>query len=531
MGDEKEIRIRALTGIYYSKPEVIASLLKFSKDREVVPRYFEGFGKRPDTLQYNSDIMGLVKKGATSFHASEEIWKNPLEISSEMSKKEMNEQRRGWDLLIDVDSPFLDCSKIAAKLIIDALEQHGIKNYGLKYSGSRGFHIIIGWNAFPNEFLGIKTKEMFPEWPRAISEYLINHIRGDYNKKVGEILDIESLEKRTNIKKEDLSGVYCTLSNRPAKKGNIVVLKCPVCGLEINRRNYKLTKRRLKCLNNECAGVLETLNEKEYYYSEYDKDPENPNFPLSSDKYPEFFEEIKGVSAEKIANLDLVLVAPRHLFRMPYSLHEKTALVSLVLNKDELEDFNPRKADPLNVEIKDFYPENIDEEARRLLAAALDWKKGREKQDKEIEEEKYGKMKNKGDYKVEIDTSKIKEDMFPKPIKKLLKGLKEGKKRGLFILITFFRALGFDAGYINNKIKEWNELNEPKLKEGYIRSQIDWHLKQNRKILPPNYDNESFYKDLGLFDAGERPKVKNPLVEVMRELRKRTFKNYSERHK
>ena len=120
--------------------------------------------------------------------------------------------------------------------------------------------------------------------------------------------------------------------------------------------------------------------------------------------------------------------------------------------------------------------------------------------------------------------------MFPKPIKKLLKGLKEGKKRGLFILITFFRALGFDAGYINNKIKEWNELNEPKLKDGYVRSQIDWHLKQKKKILPPNYDNESFYKDLGLFDVGEKPKVKNPLVEVMRELRKSVFKNYSERH-
>ena len=79
--DSKEKRIKAITRLYYSNPSVQEALLKFSSGREVVPRYFESFGKRPDTLQYMSDIMGLVNKGATSFHASEEIWTDPLKIN------------------------------------------------------------------------------------------------------------------------------------------------------------------------------------------------------------------------------------------------------------------------------------------------------------------------------------------------------------------------------------------------------------------------------------------------------------------
>lgn len=518
--EEKEKRIRDITKIYYSKPEVIEALLKFAKEREFIPRYFEGFGKRPDTLQYPSDIMGLVNKGATSFHASEEIWKDPLKLDPNLSKKEIDELREEWDLLIDIDSPFLDCSKIACNLIIAALEHHGIKNYGLKFSGNKGFHLIVSGKSFPEEYDGRKMKEMFPEWPRAISEFLMNYIRKDYNKKVGEILtDFKALKERTKLSKEDLERVYCTISNRPAKKGILVKLKCPVCGMEIERRDYKLTKRKLKCLNSDCAGILEVIKEQEYYYSDYDLDPENKKLQLSSDKYPEYFEKIKGVDAEKIANLDLILVAPRHLFRAPYSLHEKTGLASVVLTKEELDGFTPRDASPLRVQVKNFLPENEKDEARKLLATALDWKKGREIEEEKVEGKRYGEFKGKS-LEINIDPSKITEKDFPKPIKKLLMGQEDGKKRGLFILITFFRSLGFQGEVIRNKINDWNKLNTPPLREGYIKSQIDWHLKQKRKILPPNYDNESFYKDLGLLD-GEKPRVKNPIVEVLRKVRGR----------
>jgi hypothetical protein len=99
-----------------------------------------------------------------------------------------------------------------------------------------------------------------------------------------------------------------------------------------------------------------------------------------------------------------------------------------------------------------------------------------------------------------------------------LLGVADGKKRGLFILITFLRSLNFPPEYINKAVREWNEKNMPPLKEGYIRSQIDWHLRQRKKILPPNYDNASFYKDLGLIEGKQA--VKNPLVDVMKKMKR-----------
>ena len=171
-GDAKEDRIRAIALSYYSRQDIRKSMFEFSKNRETIPRYFEGFGKRPDALQYDSDILALVKNGATSFHCSEEIWQDPLQISTELSEEQVKEIRKGWDLLIDIDSKYLDYSKIAAELIIQAFEFHGVKNLGVKFSGSKGFHIIVPWNAFPKEVYGQKTKDMFPEWPRFICEYL-----------------------------------------------------------------------------------------------------------------------------------------------------------------------------------------------------------------------------------------------------------------------------------------------------------------------------------------------------------------------
>ncbi len=519
--DEKEKRIRAITHLYYSNPKIQETLLRFAQNREVVPRYYEAFGKRPDSIQYLSDIRELVKNGATSFHASEELWEDPLKLSSDLSQNEISKLRKGWDLLIDVDSLFLDCSKIATLLILEALEQHGIKNYGVKFSGSKGFHIIVSSCAFPKEYDGKKTSEMFPDWPKAICSYLMNYIKNDYNKKVGEILtDFKLVEKRTKLPKEALQEIKCENCGKAAKKGNIARFFCDICGLEIERKNARITKRKLRCLNSRCSGILKALEGKEYYYCENCKDPKNIKLPLSSDKHPENFKKVEGVSAEKIASLDLILVASRHLLRMPYSLHERTALASVVLNKNEIENFDPRDANHSKIIIRNFMPANKENEAKKLLAAVLDWKKGQESKEKE------GNKKYVNNEYKEIEIKGVSEDMFPEPIKKLLNGLEDGRKRGLFILLTFLKSLNFSQDYIKDKIRKWNEKNKPPLKEGYLKSQVEWHLKQKRKILPPNYDNEPFYKDMGLIN--NKPQAKNPLVEVIKEVKKRSENIFKE---
>ena len=272
---EKEKRVRALTKLYYSNPLVQKELIEFSSGREVVPRYFEGFGRRPDMIQYASDIMGLVNKGATSFHSSEEIWMDPLSLATDMTPQQVKDLRKSWDLLIDVDSPFFDCSKIATELLIAALEQHGIKNYGLKFSGSKGMHIIVSGKAFPDEYEGIKMKEAFPEWPRAISEFLMSHIKREYNSRVGMILGEKEVLARTKLKKEDLNKTVCKNCGSDAKLALIIRYLCPMCGMKLNRKEVKSPNRKIRCLSGKCGGLLDVEESKEYYFCENCKDFEN----------------------------------------------------------------------------------------------------------------------------------------------------------------------------------------------------------------------------------------------------------------
>ena len=96
--------------------------------------------------------------------------------------------------------------------------------------------------------------------------------------------------------------------------------------------------------------------------------------------------------------------------------------------------------------------------------------------------------------------------MFPNCIRQILKGIKsDGRKRALFILLSFFSSLEFPQKYIEEKIEEWNKLNYHPLKQGYIQSQLNWFSRN--KLMPPNC-NKPVYRELGIkCDCN----VKNPI--------------------
>jgi len=401
----KEDRIRSITHLYYSQPKIQKAILDFSVNREICPRYFEGFGKRPDSLQYESDVFGLAKKGATSFHCSEEIWSNPLDVQTGMAEKELNALRTGWDLILDIDSKYLDYSKVMAQIIISFLEFNKIKNIGIKFSGSKGFHLIIPWKAFPKEINGVKTSDMFPEWPRILTKYIMEKIK----KKL-----IEEITK------------------------------------------------------------LSTPN-----------------------KY------IRDFQAPKEVMPDLILVSPRHLFRMPYSLHEKTSLSSVVITKSELDDFQPKDADPFKVKIKNFMPDCKEGEATRLLMQALDWNKDSQKTE----------VKKSTEFRPILIADRS-EKNFPPCMKKILGGISDGKKRAVFALINFLRSIGTEKEEMEKMLSEWNKKNNPKLQEGYIRAQIAWAMKR-KPMMPANC--REFYQGVGVCSPDSLcSKIKNPVNYIIK---------------
>jgi hypothetical protein len=490
--ETKEKRIRELTMVYYSRLDVRKNMLKFSEDRECIPRYFEGFGKRPDTFQYDSDILEQVKKGATSFHCSEEIWDDPLEISTEMTPIQLSEIRKGWDLLLDIDSPYLEYSKIYTDLLIKTLKFQGVKNIGVKFSGSKGFHVIIPWKAFPKEIYNQKTKDMFPEWPRAICEFLSESIS---NKLKEEILDLDLGEKR-----EDQLEIYCINCNISPIATNKIFFQCSHCKSEYESLEETIKRKRsIKC--SVCSKEMDKIKTEPILICEScnENSKSNPN---------NFKERIKTQNIDA----DLILVSPRHLFRMPYSLHEKTALSSIVLDPDKIKDFQITDAKPFKINIKDYMPNSQEDEAKNLLLSALDWKEMQtkleiSKDEKPIPIQTHSKLKSS--YK-EFKIDNLTDDLLHPSMKLILDGMKEdGRKRALFIILNFFKSLGLSNEEIENRINNWNNKNYQPLKQGYIKSQLSWYAKK-KPIMPPNFD-KPIYKELGVYKPDKEFNSKNPV--------------------
>ncbi|MFH1249259.1 MAG: DNA primase small subunit domain-containing protein [archaeon] len=411
----KEERIIELAGKYYKRKDVQKALVAFSAYREISPRYVESFGKRPDALEYDSDVAALAERGATSFHCSEELWHDPLQIKTEMSEEQFNNLRIGWDLLLDIDTKYIEYGKITAELIAEALKFHSITNFAIKFSGGSGFHIIVPWKAFPTEIGSLQTKNLFPSLPRQIVDYLHSIIK-------------------------------------------------------------KRLAERIRDLSSELVG-------KRIYDDE----------------------------AVKKLTPDLILVSPRHLFRMPYSLHERTGLASIVIKNDQIKNFQPGWAKPEIALPKSFLPQPDENEAKELVMQAIDAAKEIKKQEPKNEVRK--------EFRTEINIKDLSPSMYPPCVQKILQGTKQdGRKRALFILLNFFKSIQMDYDKIENAVNEWNKKNYKQLREGYVKSQMIW-FKRQKPILPPNCD-KPVYKDIAICEPdGLCRMIKNPLNYSVRKSR------------
>ena len=403
-----------------AKDKEIGIIIDYGKDGE--PNY--GFGKRPDVITSPADVLELVKQGATSFHFSEEIWNDPLGISSDLSKRELDGLRKGWDLILDIDTSVFKYSQIAADLIVEYLQFQNIKSLTCKFSGNHGFHIAIPFEAFPERVYNKEVKLLFPEGPRVIAEYLKEQIK--------EFLKERLLE--TNSEEE--------IAN-----------------------NLKLNVEEIK------------------------KNGEFDPF--------------------KVVDIDTILISSRHLCRMPYSFNEKSGLVSIPINVEEIKNFDRNYARPANIgNVIPFINRDVVKgEALNLFVAAFDYYKLKTSSIHNIDNEE---IKKKIDY--EELSEAIPEEFFPPCIKKILKGMHDGKKRELFILINFLRSSGWGLNAIEQRVQDWNKLNKEPLKEVYIKGQLN-HARNSEKKLPPNCSNEDYYKgiDICLKDT-LCEKVKNPLA-------------------
>ncbi|UCD21098.1 MAG: hypothetical protein JSW08_00940 [archaeon] len=208
-------KIKRIARKYYSRKDIQKVLFEQAKNREIIPRYVKRdekmvtkdtilMGKRPDTLEYLGDLIGYVERGATSFHVSEEFWQDPLQLKTALTQQALNKLRLGWDLILDIDCPYLEYSKIAAFLLIEALYFHGIKKVGLKFSGKKGWHIGVPFEAFPKRVQNIDVKGFFPEGPRIIAAYLKDMIKKGLAERMLEMSSLKEISRSMGKPEKDL---------------------------------------------------------------------------------------------------------------------------------------------------------------------------------------------------------------------------------------------------------------------------------------------------------------------------------------
>jgi len=205
-----------------------------------------------------------------------------------------------------------------------------------------------------------------------------------------------------------------------------------------------------------------------------------------------------------ILHIDTVLISPRHLYRGVYSLNEKSGLASVPINPDKILEFEREMGDPSKVKVNEykFLGKCQRGEAKQLIVQALDFKPN-------IEEEKAFKEDER---EYEEITEAIPEAFFPPCVNIMLKGMEDGKKRAMFILVNYLSSIGWDNEKIEKILLEWNKKNGTPLKEGMIQGQIRYHKQQKKKILPPNCDNQMYYKDFGVCKPdGFCSRIRNPV--------------------
>jgi len=220
-----------------------------------------------------------------------------------------------------------------------------------------------------------------------------------------------------------------------------------------------------------------------------------------SDKFTKKFDKTK------LIDVDTLLISSRHLYRMPYSLHEKSGLASVPINPSEIVNFDKKFADPNGLKVSQYRfldnSDTIEGEASNLVMAAFE-------HNPVITQETTRKF----DFEKEFESLKnaIPADFFPPCITQILSGLEDGKKRSMFVLINFLSNTGYDYDKIDEILHDWNNRNREPLREVIVKGQVRYRRVQKKRVLPPNCSNMAYYKNFGVCHPDNFcGKIRNPV--------------------
>ena len=248
--------------------------------------------------------------------------------------------------------------------------------------------------------------------------------------------------------------------------------------------------------------------------------------------YAEKLEEIFGkpksvllvngeINPSEIVEVDTLLISQRHLYRMVYSVNEKSALISIPINPDKVLKFEKNIASIENNVYSRFKfldrSLSIKNDAQRLCIEAIDSQA--DPKSFITKEMEVKKELTEAQREFEEMKEKIPEECFPETIKKLLEGgFSDGKKRAFFVLRNFLICVGWSSDEIKTRLDAWNSTHLEPIRDTIFKTQLnyaDQMIKRNERMLPPNFSQINFYSDI-IGELSEYKIAKNPLSLAIR---------------
>ncbi|HII16919.1 TPA: hypothetical protein HA361_03320 [Candidatus Woesearchaeota archaeon] len=482
---------------HYKRKDVQEALVANAADREIGVRYGEAFGKRPDVLRYPSEVLEAAMNGATSFHATEERWRDPLQLDAEMSKREQEALRIGWDLVLDVDCKDWELSKLIAHLMVKALQAHNVSAITCKFSGNKGFHIGVPFEAFPHTSVEKSVAERFPDDTRIITLYLVEYVKRQYGNEFRTRLlgmDKKELSAKLGIAVDELTKAVCVKCGKELKverKQPQKGMLCMYCG-QFN--TPKPDAGFFQCARCKKLNKVESSERQKCQCGSGD------------------FKDIFDIS--RIMDIDVGLISSRHMYRMPYSLHEKSGLCSVLVPLDTILGFERESADPDKVIVPAFHfmgrKSVSSADAKQLFDAAFSWHTVTVTQKEAIRGVYETRREQSKGY--EVPAIGVAVEHFPPCIRIILAGIRDGKKRSLFILLNFLRSAGWGYDKIEELLLGWNAKNNEPLREVHIKGSIRYHKASKKLVMPPNCNNKAYYLDMGFCHPdGFCKRIRNPV--------------------
>jgi len=156
---------------WYEEPDIQRAVLVQLAGREVWVNAENYASPRPRVVRSPVELLSLIPRNrASSVYGSVESFRDPALLGAER----LETLRSGWDFVLDIDSSQgIEEAKHCTEAILRLLVSYDIRSARVKFSGRRGFHIMIDGEAFDCFRTKAEFIQAYPTVPLQVARFII----------------------------------------------------------------------------------------------------------------------------------------------------------------------------------------------------------------------------------------------------------------------------------------------------------------------------------------------------------------------